>query len=62
MPALLAEVFGVSRSDARRLIGQGGVRVGDRVLEPDEQELPAEALDGQVLRVGKRRFARLRRS
>jgi len=62
VPALLADVFGMSRSDARRLIGQGGVRVGDRVLGPEEQELPAEALDGEVLRVGKRRFARLRRS
>jgi tyrosyl-tRNA synthetase len=62
VPALLADVFGVSRSDARRLIGQGGVRVGDRVLGPEEQELPADALDGEVLRVGKRRFARLRRS
>jgi tyrosyl-tRNA synthetase len=62
VPALLAEVFGMSRSDGRRLIEQGGVRVGDRVLEAAEQELSADVLDGEVLRVGKRRFARLRRA
>jgi tyrosyl-tRNA synthetase len=60
LPALLGEVFGVSRSEARRLIGQGAVRVGDdAVAEPD---VPADALDGHVLRMGKRRFVRLRRA
>jgi tyrosyl-tRNA synthetase len=58
LPALLGEVFGVSRSDARRMLAQGGVRVGDDVVT--EMDLPAAALDGQVLRMGKRRYVRLR--
>jgi tyrosyl-tRNA synthetase len=49
-----------SRSEARRLISQGGVRLdGEPVTDPRE-ELPREALAGKVLQVGKRRFARLR--
>ncbi len=62
LPALIADLFGLSRSEARRLLGQGGVSVGDRQLGAEDQELGAEELDGQVLRVGKRRFRRLRRA
>jgi tyrosyl-tRNA synthetase len=59
LPALLADGLGVaSRSEARRLIAGGGVTLdGEPVTELD---LPAEALDGRVIRAGKRRFARLR--
>jgi tyrosyl-tRNA synthetase len=59
LPALLADALGVpSRSEARRLIAGGGVTLdGERVTEID---LPADALDGRVIRAGKRRFARLR--
>jgi tyrosyl-tRNA synthetase len=59
LPALLADGLGVpSRSEARRLIAGGGVSLdGEPVTELD---LPAEALDGRVIRAGKRRFARLR--
>lgn len=47
-----------SRSEARRLVRQGAVSVdGSRV--DDEQAVVAVA-DGSVVRVGKRRFARLR--
>jgi tyrosyl-tRNA synthetase len=60
VPALLGDAFGLSRSEARRLIEGGGVRIGERVLEPGELDLPAAELDGEVLRVGKRRFKRLR--
>lgn len=60
LPALLAEHFGLSRSEARRLIEQGGVRVGGRTLEGGELDLPAAELDGEILQVGKRRFKRLR--
>jgi len=59
LPALISAQFGVSTSEARRLIEQGGVRLDEeqvRVLD-----MPAEALSERVLRVGKRRFARLRR-
>jgi tyrosyl-tRNA synthetase len=57
LPGLLAELFGVSTSDARRLISQGGVKVdGDPVSDLD---VPRERLEGAVLQAGKRRFARL---
>ena len=62
LPALIADLFGGSRSDARRLLGQGGVKLDGRPLGPDEQDLPADALDGALLQVGKRRFRRLRRA
>jgi tyrosyl-tRNA synthetase len=58
LPELLADLFGGSRSEARRKIAQGGVRLdGEPVSELD---LPASALDGRVLQVGKRQFRRLR--
>ncbi len=60
LPALLAEHFGLSRSEARRLIDQGGVRIGGRVLEAGRLDVPATELDGEVLQVGKRRHKRLR--
>jgi tyrosyl-tRNA synthetase len=58
LPELIADVFGGSRSEARRAIAAGGVKLdGEPVTELD---LPASALDGRVLQVGKRRFRRLR--
>jgi tyrosyl-tRNA synthetase len=60
LPALLAEHFGLSRSEARRLIDQGGVRIGGRVLEAGRLDMPGSELDGEVLQVGKRRHKRLR--
>jgi tyrosyl-tRNA synthetase len=60
LPALLAEHFGLSRSEARRLIDQGGVRIGGRVLDAGRLDVPASELDGEVLQVGKRRHKRLR--
>jgi tyrosyl-tRNA synthetase len=60
LPALLAEHFGLSRSEARRLIDQGGVRIGGSVLDAGRLDVPASELDGEVLQVGKRRHKRLR--
>ena len=60
VPALIADAFGVSRSEARRLIDGGGVSLDDRALQAGEHDLAAASLDGVVLRVGKRRFRRLR--
>jgi tyrosyl-tRNA synthetase len=58
LPEVIASEFGGSRSDARRTISAGGVKLdGEPVSELD---LPASALDGRVLQVGKRRFRRLR--
>jgi tyrosyl-tRNA synthetase len=58
LPALIAEIFGGSRSDARRLISQGGVTLDDQPV--DEVDVSPALLDGRVLRVGKRRYMRLR--
>jgi tyrosyl-tRNA synthetase len=60
LPALIAEQFGLSRSEGRRLIEQGGVRIAGAVVEAGRLDLPAAELDGQVLQVGRRRFRRLR--
>jgi tyrosyl-tRNA synthetase len=59
LPALMAEAFGLSRSEARRLLGQGGVKLDGEELSA--LDMQAEELDGVVLQVGKRRFKRLRK-
>ncbi|WP_320673032.1 tyrosine--tRNA ligase [Patulibacter defluvii] len=59
LPALLAEAFGVSRSEARRAIGQGGVRINGEVANSTNLDVPAKDLQDAVLRLGKRRFVRL---
>jgi tyrosyl-tRNA synthetase len=57
LPAMLADAFDLSTSEARRLISQGGVKLdGETVTELD---LPQERLAGAVLQAGKRRFVRL---
>ena len=45
---------------ARRLIDQGGVTLGASQLAAGEHDVPLERADGQLLKVGKRRFRRLR--
>jgi tyrosyl-tRNA synthetase len=60
LPALMADAFGLSRSEARRLLAQGGVKVDGTEL--DALDVPAEQLDGAVLQVGRRRFKKLRRA
>jgi tyrosyl-tRNA synthetase len=57
LPALIREVFGLSTSEARRLIAQGGVKVDGAATT--DLDVPREALDGALLQVGKRQFARL---
>ena len=60
LPALLREHFGVSSSEARRLLAGGGVRIDGEQLDGDELDVPAERLDGRILQVGKRRHKRFR--
>ncbi len=57
LPAVIADAFGLSTSDARRMIGQGGVKL-DGALVAGLDVTRAEA-DGKLLQAGKRRFARL---
>jgi tyrosyl-tRNA synthetase len=59
LPALIAEAFGRSRSEARRLIAQGGVRLDGEALSDQDIDVAPERLDGRVLQVGKRHFRRL---
>jgi tyrosyl-tRNA synthetase len=62
LPALIASEFGISSSEARRLIRQGAVRVDGAVVSEDALDLPADRLAGTVLQVGKRRHRRLERA
>jgi tyrosyl-tRNA synthetase len=56
LPALLATAFGLSTSEARRMIGQGAVKVnGNPVAELD---LARSSVAGALLQAGKRRFVR----
>lgn len=57
LPALIRDAFDMSASEARRMIDQGAVRIDGEVIS--DQELARVTLAGKVLRVGKRRFARL---
>jgi tyrosyl-tRNA synthetase len=47
-----------SKSETRRLMEQGGVRIDDEVITEDEL---ADLKDGAIVQVGKRRFARIKR-
>jgi tyrosyl-tRNA synthetase len=60
LPALIAGAFGVSTSEARRALGQGGVRLDGVPVDHGSLDVPSEQVDGKVLQLGKRRFARVR--
>jgi tyrosyl-tRNA synthetase len=60
LPALLRAAFGVSSSEARRSLGQGAVRIDGEPVEEGMLDVEPEAIDGRVLQLGKRRFARIR--
>jgi tyrosyl-tRNA synthetase len=60
LPALVAEHFGTSRSEARRLLEQGGVRLDGEPLGPESLDIAVDRLRGAVLQVGKRQFRRVR--
>jgi tyrosyl-tRNA synthetase len=60
LPGVMAAEFGLSRAQARRLIDQGGVTLGEAAVGAGEYDVPSARADGQVLKVGKRRFRRLR--
>ena len=60
LPRLLVETgLASSNAEARRLVGQGGVRLGGEALDDPEAELEPDAVRGKVLQVGRRRFVRL---
>ncbi len=60
LPALIGRAFGVSSSEARRSLTGGGVRLDGRTVPAGTLDLPADEVDGRVLQLGKRRFARVK--
>jgi tyrosyl-tRNA synthetase len=60
LPAVLRDAFGISASEGRRLLAQGGVKLDGEPLGADDLDLAADRLEGAVLQVGKRRFVRVR--
>ncbi|HSK49295.1 MAG TPA: tyrosine--tRNA ligase [Solirubrobacterales bacterium] len=60
LPRLLAAAFEISSSEARRLLGQGAVKLDGEPLAAEPLDLPPATLEGRVLQAGKRRFCRLR--
>ena len=48
-----------TNSEARRLIRSGAVRLDGQVVTDETLKIPDQELDGKVLQVGKRRYARL---
>jgi tyrosyl-tRNA synthetase len=57
LPGLLSSAFGISTSEARRLIAQGGVRLNGEAIT--ELDVPRAKLEGALVQAGKRRYARL---
>jgi tyrosyl-tRNA synthetase len=60
LPALLSQAFGISTSEARRNLAAGGVRIDGEPVANGSLDVGATQLDGKVLQLGKRRFARVR--
>jgi tyrosyl-tRNA synthetase len=60
LPAVVSELSGLSRSEARRMLAQGAVKLDGEPLAGDHLDVAAAELDGHVLQLGKRRFWRLR--
>jgi tyrosyl-tRNA synthetase len=57
LPAILAAAFGLSTSEARRLIGDGAVRADGEVVR--EVDVARTHLENALVQAGKRRFVRL---
>lgn len=53
---VVAEAFGISKSEARRLMSQGGVRVDEEVVKDHEAKISKDCL----IQVGKRRFKQVK--
>jgi tyrosyl-tRNA synthetase len=60
LPEVIVMAFGGSRSEARRMLAQGGVKLDGEPVPAEPLDVPVSVLDGRVLQLGKRRFRRLR--
>jgi len=58
LPLALAEGFEISRSEARRLVEQGGVKIDGAVVDPSQLDVASDLLSGAVVQIGRRRFKR----
>ena len=56
VPTALSDLFGISRSEARRVIAQQGVKVDGRTVGSIDAKL--SEMSGDEIRVGKRRAVR----
>jgi tyrosyl-tRNA synthetase len=59
LPALLAALFELSTSEARRLLTGGGVKLDGETVPAEPLDVPVESVRGRVVQVGKRRFAKV---
>lgn len=48
-----------SNSEARRLIGQGAIKIGDRKIDDSNLELKVEEIEGKIIQKGKRYFRKV---
>jgi tyrosyl-tRNA synthetase len=62
LPRLLAGAFGISASEARRLLAQGGAKLDGAALPANNLDVAQGDLVGRVIQLGKRRFAKLSKS
>lgn len=60
LPAVIATAFQLSRAEARRRIDGGAVRLDGEAVPTGTLDLNVGSVDGRVLRVGKRNWARVR--
>lgn len=58
IPSLVQDKFVVSGSEFRRLVQQGGVRVNQEVVKDLEQEIR----DEDILKIGKKKFVRIKKA
>lgn len=59
LPALLADAFGITTSEARRGLSQGAVRIDGQKVGNGTLDVPVHEVAGKVLQLGRRRFARV---
>jgi len=59
LPALLRDAFAVSGAEARRMLSQGAVKLDGERIDAEPLDRPRAELEGRILQLGKRRFARL---
>jgi tyrosyl-tRNA synthetase len=57
LPSVLSEAFGISTSEARRLLEQGAVKVDGQLV--GGLDLPRKRVENSLVQAGKRRFVRL---